>query len=96
MGDPKQPWFDGTAIVEFVELPIGLEQGLLHNVFTVHDRPGHASAIAMQARAKRRDGFEKRKITCFNWAFHVLRSVRIVHHASARLDLRLPKQAAKR
>src|SRR5262249_19686248 len=41
---------------------IGLKERLLHHILAVHDRPGHACAVAMQIGTKVRDGFEERDI----------------------------------
>jgi hypothetical protein len=37
VGDSEQPRLQGPAIIELVELPVGFEQSLLHDVFAVHD-----------------------------------------------------------
>ena len=38
MGGPKQPRLQRPALVELFQLPISLDQGLLHDVLAVHDR----------------------------------------------------------
>src|SRR5258707_5529743 len=58
MGDAEQPWLQRATVVEFVELSIGLEQGLLNHVFAVHHRASHSRTVAVQARTKLRDGFK--------------------------------------
>jgi hypothetical protein len=67
VGDPEQPGFKRAALVELVQLPIGFEQSLLNDVFTVHDRTCHAGAVAMQARTKRGDRFEEGQVARFEW-----------------------------
>ena len=37
VSDPKQPRLQRTALVVLFQLPIRLDQGLLHDVFAVHD-----------------------------------------------------------
>src|SRR6516164_10602750 len=59
VGDAEQPRLQRTAVVEFVEFSIGLKQGLLHHVFAIHDGTRHSRTIAVQARTKVRNGFEK-------------------------------------
>src|SRR5215469_2060254 len=84
VSDAEQPRLDGTAVVEFVQLPVGFEQSFLHNVFAVHDRSCHASAVAMQAWPEGGDGLKKRQVACFEWAgiFDELVLIRAVHGIS--------------
>src|SRR5262247_2832202 len=63
--DAEQPRLQRTAVVELVEFAISLKQGLLHHVFPIHDGTCHSRTIAVQARTKMRDGFEKRQVACF-------------------------------
>jgi hypothetical protein len=62
VGDAEEPRLQRAALVERVQLSIGLEQRLLHNVFAVHHRTGHAGAVAVQARPKRGDRLEERAV----------------------------------
>jgi hypothetical protein len=57
--DPEQPRLERPAVVKSVELAIGVEHGLLHHVFAIQRRAGHARAVAVQPRAEAPDGFEK-------------------------------------
>jgi hypothetical protein len=59
MGDPEQPRSQGARIVEFLDLPISLEQRFLNEVFPVEDGTAHASAIAMQIGAQIGHCFQK-------------------------------------
>src|SRR6516162_3611797 len=64
VSDPKQPRLHGTALVELVQLPIGLEQGLLHNVFPIHYRTGHAGAVAVPTWAQHGDCLDEGQVAC--------------------------------
>src|SRR3954468_15771800 len=59
MGDPEEPGTQSPRIVKRIDLPVGLEQRLLHDVFAIEHRSGHARAIAMQAQAQMRQRFEE-------------------------------------
>jgi hypothetical protein len=48
VGDAKEPPSDILPILKIVQLAIGLEQDVLHDVFTIENGPGHAAAVAMQ------------------------------------------------
>jgi hypothetical protein len=37
VSDPKQPRLQRSAFIKLIQLPIGLDQGFLYDVFAVHD-----------------------------------------------------------
>ena len=57
--DPKQPRLKRPAVVKGVKFAIGVEQRLLHDVFAVENRAGHAGAVAVQPRAQMRDRLQE-------------------------------------
>ena len=59
VGDAEQPRAERAAVVEFLQLAIGLEHRLLHHVLAVQHRAGHARAIAVQPGPQMRDGLEE-------------------------------------
>src|SRR5262245_18266421 len=84
MRNAEQPRLEWATGVEFVQLPISLEQSLLHNVFAVHDGASHAGTVAVQARTKLPDGLEKRQVTCFERA-RLMLVFRVAHNGFFRL-----------
>src|SRR5258708_7628610 len=57
--DAEEPGGEVAGVVEGVELAVGLEERILHNVFAIHDGACHAGAVAVKARAQVRDGLEE-------------------------------------
>ena len=51
-----------AAFVERVQLAVGLEQRLLHDVFAVQHRAGHPRAVPVQARPERGHRFQERLV----------------------------------
>src|SRR5947209_20279236 len=78
MGDPKQPRFQSLLIVERVELPVGGEQRLLHNVLSVRHRSSHACTVSVQARPQMGDRLEEGQVARLEYA-GVRRTVAVVH-----------------
>ncbi len=59
VGDAKQPRPERPAVVECVQFAKGVEQRLLHDVFAVENRAGHAGAVTVQLRAQVRDRLQE-------------------------------------
>ncbi|ESY92411.1 hypothetical protein [Mesorhizobium sp. LNHC209A00] len=62
MRDAEKPRPQRLPIVEQLDLAIGLEQRLLHDVLAIQRRAGHARAIAMQPGAQMRNRLQERGI----------------------------------
>ena len=62
MRNAKQPPTQRTRIIQQVELAIGLEQRLLHDILAIHDRAGHARAITMKRYAPLCYGLQERGV----------------------------------
>src|SRR5258708_965098 len=63
MRDSEQPGTQGTTVVIDLQLPIALEQRLLHDVLAIQDRTGYARAVTMQPRTEVSDRFQKGDVT---------------------------------
>ncbi len=48
-----------------VELPVGMKQRVLNDIFAIEDRTGHARTVAVKLRTKVGDGLEKSQIAGF-------------------------------
>src|SRR5262245_15619585 len=73
--DAKQPRPQRPSIVERVQFPVGLEERLLNDVFTVEHGSGHTGAVPVKARPEIRDRFEERDVTSLELARRVAREV---------------------
>ena len=62
VSNAKQPGRQWTLIVEGLQFPIRLEEGLLHDILAVEHRSGHTRTVAVETRAKMRNRLEEREI----------------------------------
>jgi len=63
----EEPRRQSTVVIKGVKLSIGLEECILNDVLTIHNRPGHTRAISVKAGTQVGNRFEEREIARLKW-----------------------------
>lgn len=63
MGYAEDPGRKRATVIKFVEFSVSFKQRILHHVFSIQHRAGHARAVTVQAWPELTNGLKKRKIS---------------------------------
>jgi hypothetical protein len=67
----EQPRRQGAIVIEGVKFPKGLEECVLNDVLTIHNRPGHARAISVKAGTQVGNRFEECDVARLKWTTYI-------------------------